>query len=275
MENLYPLFERNRILKKELMWSLRDYSFHHIQMEYQSYADGIIKGCKIEVREKELAVGKGLIKHGGFIYLVTEEMTIPYEPTEQLEILKMRMETDNRSEDFIAYRMTLFLDHEPSKKENELELCRFKLRKGSRLRNEYKNFADMATDFDTVNVIGADWSGLSERTLSPAVTGLFAKTVLAETGSLPEDISFAYLCLNQPEAVSRTVLEHYINNRLAGRTEYEEEPLTHRAESAYNADGLERNMELFERMVWILKDIQQNRRKDTGGGKKRKQILVD
>ena len=49
MQNLYPLFERNRILKKELMWSLRDYSFTHIQLEYQAYADGMIKGCDLEV----------------------------------------------------------------------------------------------------------------------------------------------------------------------------------------------------------------------------------
>ena len=61
MQNLYPLFERNRILKKELMWSLRDYSFTHIQLEYQAYADGMIKGCDLEVRGNELVVGKGIV----------------------------------------------------------------------------------------------------------------------------------------------------------------------------------------------------------------------
>ncbi len=49
MQNLYPLFEQNRILKKELLWSLRDYSFSHIQLEYQEYGQGIIQGCGIRV----------------------------------------------------------------------------------------------------------------------------------------------------------------------------------------------------------------------------------
>lgn len=34
MQNLYPLFERNRILKKELLWSLRDYAFGQLRLEY-------------------------------------------------------------------------------------------------------------------------------------------------------------------------------------------------------------------------------------------------
>ena len=50
MQNLYPLFERNRILKKELLWSLRDYSFSQIQLEYQEYGQGIIQGCLVNDR---------------------------------------------------------------------------------------------------------------------------------------------------------------------------------------------------------------------------------
>lgn len=276
MQNLYPLFERNRILKKELMWSLRDYSFTHIQLEYQTYADGIIKGCEIEVREKELVVGKGIVKYDGFIYLITEEMRIAYEPTEQLEILKMKMEVDKRSEDFIAYRITLFLDNNPVKKEGELEVCRFKLRCGSRLRSQYKDFEDMATDFDTVNVIEADWGGVSGKTISPSVTGYFAENVLAESGSLPEDVSFAYLCLNQREAVSRKVLEHYINTRLGTKEEYSEKYRSHRGEEKSNTGNcLKDNRKVFEQMVQIINDIRSNRHKGMEIQTKRRQIVVE
>lgn len=57
MQNLYPLFEQNRILKKELLWSLRDYSFAHVQLEYQEYGQGILRGCEIQVRDGKLVVG--------------------------------------------------------------------------------------------------------------------------------------------------------------------------------------------------------------------------
>ena len=66
MENLYPLFEQNRILKKELLWSLRDYTFIHVQAEYGRYGQGFLKGWDIKVRDSELAVGPGLLKAGGY-----------------------------------------------------------------------------------------------------------------------------------------------------------------------------------------------------------------
>ena len=39
IQNIYPLFERYRILKKEYLWSLRDCSFGFMQVEYAEYAD--------------------------------------------------------------------------------------------------------------------------------------------------------------------------------------------------------------------------------------------
>lgn len=259
MQNLYPLFEQNRILKKELMWSLRDYSFTHIQLEYEAYADGILKGCEIEIQDKELVVGRGIVKYGGFIFLVTEKMKITYEPTERLQILKMKMEIDKRSEDFIAYRITLLLDDNPVKQQDELELCRFKLRSGSRLRNQYKDFWDMATDYDTVNLIEADWGGLSGKTLAPAITDYYANQLLKESGIQPEDISFAYLCLNQSAAISRKILEHYVSMK------YKE-----------CDDGTTySNQHLFDEFVQILDDIRNNRKSRAEQQVKRRQIMVD
>ena len=258
VENLYPLFERNRILKKELMWALRDYAFANIQLEYQDFSDGIIKGCDIKVREKELAVSRGIVKYGGFVYLITEEMTVTYAPEEQLKILKMKMETDKKSEDFIAYRVTLFLDDNPVKGKGELEVCRFKLQHGSGLRNDYKDFEDMSTEFDTVNVIEADWSSISGKTLSPKVTGYFAEQVLAAEFSQAEDINFAYLCLNHPGAVNRRVIENYVERRLADS----------RAACGGNPD-------IFHRMVLILHEIRTGSSMNTGQGMRRRQIVVD
>ena len=43
-ENRYPLFEGKRVLKKEMLWALRDYLFAHVYLEYQEYEPGIIQG---------------------------------------------------------------------------------------------------------------------------------------------------------------------------------------------------------------------------------------
>lgn len=261
MENLYPLFERNRILKKEMLWSLRDYSFTHMQLEYKEYTDGMIKGCELKVKDGELAVGSGIVKHKGFIYLLTEEMRIPYEHNERLEVLKMKMKVDSRSEDAVRYQLHLFLDEETEKKEDEIEVCRFHLRKGAELRDSYEDFSDMMTAYDTLNVVDADWGGLEAKTLSPRVTGYFAEQILTESGSRPEDINFAYLCLSQSGTVSRKILEHYISQRL-GRVSSRD-------------CGKEGQQELYQGLLEILEKIHNGGQTDAGEREeKRRRILV-
>ena len=61
-----PLFERNRILKKEMLWSMRDYGFGGLQLEYQKYADGILRGCEVKVWDSVISVGRGMVKYHGF-----------------------------------------------------------------------------------------------------------------------------------------------------------------------------------------------------------------
>lgn len=110
MQNLYPLFEQNWILKKELLWSLRDYSFSHIQLEYQEYGQGIIQGYQIQVQGNELVVEPDMIKYGGVICLMVEEQRIEYGAEDQTQYLKLKIEVDRRSPDYIAYQIQLLLD---------------------------------------------------------------------------------------------------------------------------------------------------------------------
>ena len=90
MQNLYPLFERNRILKKELLWALRDYSFSHVGLEYQRYGEGILQGCDIRIEGREIVVEPGMIKYGDYVFLLTEAERISYFASERTMVLKMR-----------------------------------------------------------------------------------------------------------------------------------------------------------------------------------------
>lgn len=62
MENRYPLFAGGRILKKESLWDLRDYTFAGLQLQYEGYTDGIIQGCGIHVEGMNLIVGQEVCK---------------------------------------------------------------------------------------------------------------------------------------------------------------------------------------------------------------------
>ena len=51
MEHIYPAFEHGRIMKKELLWALRDYAYSALQLQYADYPDGIISGCGIHIED--------------------------------------------------------------------------------------------------------------------------------------------------------------------------------------------------------------------------------
>ena len=70
MQNLYPLFAGNRILKKEMLWAVRDRSFAQAELEYREYGDGMISGCGIRVEGNRITVEPGIIIYGGFIYFL-------------------------------------------------------------------------------------------------------------------------------------------------------------------------------------------------------------
>ncbi len=295
MENLYPKFERNRILKKEQLLAMRDRCYGYIETEYQEYGEGILMGCEVRVEDQELVVGPGMLKFGRFICLLAEEERIGYGPKEGVQYLKLRGKGDRDSPDGVVYKMALVLEMEENRdgrknrgeektrekrrkargeEENRMgvraknegrsewdegeydyELCRFHLRDGARLRQEYTDFYDMETEYDTVNVIHGSWSGLGGKGISPCVTRRFAEELLSKERLDGEDYGFAYQCLCQRGAMPMKAVEAYIRRRtgeeIAGR------------ERAYGM------------LCRILEEAGGKRRRSGGNGKGRRQILVD
>lgn len=210
MEHIYPAFERGRIMKKELLWALRDYSYSALQLQYADYPDGIISGCGIRIEDDFLCVKPGIIKCQDFIFLITEEEKIEYSSTEFLVSLKFRLIEREVLSDYVRYVTEFVLDENLERKRNELEVCRFKLKEGARLRTEYKDFFDIETEYDTVNLVNATWTSARGNTLSKEVTDYFAKKVLECENADDKDIHFAYLLLQSKEAVNFQIIKDYI-----------------------------------------------------------------
>ena len=103
------------------------------------------------------------------IYLMMEEERVDYQPKNRWQMLKAEFSEDETNLDYKAYCVRFFLDEELELGENQMEMCRFYLREGSALRDSYKNFADMSTEYDTVNLICATVAGIGEKTLHPVV----------------------------------------------------------------------------------------------------------
>lgn len=216
MENLYPLFAGGRILKKESLWNLRDYAYGGLQLLYADYTDGVIKGCRVRVENNNLIVGKGIMKYGDFIFLMDKEVKISFEAENCTTVLKAAFEINREHSDYLAYEVRFFLDHDLDRTENQIELCRFHLRTGSFLRDTYKNFSDMETQYDTVNLLYSTVAGRGRERLHPEVLLRFAEEMQSRGGKEATDKLFCYELLNSAGEVETALITAYLEDKGIG-----------------------------------------------------------
>lgn len=238
MENRYPLFAGGRILKKESLWDLRDYVYDKLQLLYQDYTDGVIKGCGIRVDGMNLVVEQGMLKYQKFIYLIAEEVRIPFVAENRMLALKAEFAVKGNHLDHITYEVRFFLDHILQRQENQIELCRFHLREGSALRDTYKNFYDMITEYDTVNLIYVTVAGRNRARLHPDIFHQYAKEMYLRDNKDIEDKVFCYHVFQQKGEVEMDLLDAYL--------------LDKKIEIAGIDTNTENNMVYFEKLVKVL-----------------------
>lgn len=214
MKNRYPLFAGRRILKKESLWDIRDYTYAGWQLFYAGYTDGLLSGCSIHAKDGVLVIGRGMIKFHDFIYLVQEEERVSYQPGSRWQVLKAEFSEDDTNLDYKEYRVRFFLDNDMQLKENQMEMCRFYLREGSALRDTYKNFSDMSTEYDTISLIHATVAGVGEKTLHPALLMEFAKSLWKVKEKDQFDFGFCSLIWNANGKIERRAIAAYLSCKM-------------------------------------------------------------
>ena len=155
-----------------------------------------------------------MLKFHDFIYLLMEEEEVAYQPKNRWQVLKAEFLEDDTNLDYKAYRVRFFLDEELELGENQMEMCRFYLREGSALRDSYKNFADMSTEYDTVNLICATVAGMGEKTLHPVVVKQFGEELWNMEEKDQFDFGFCSLVWNTQGRVERKVIAAYLSNKM-------------------------------------------------------------
>ncbi|MEC0235056.1 DNA and RNA helicase [Paenibacillus kribbensis] len=211
LTHIVPKFEKGRILKTEMLENLRDYPRSFLDIRYQDYSDGIITGMNVTVGEHTLTVGRGIVKHKGRLYLLEQEEEVPYTATGRLSVLKIRFQEEQSTADFQRYLGNICLEEEQVNSQ-ELELGRFKLKTGALLRSDYVDFADLATEFNTFNLVQVQHAGTTGPTLSPYIFKMFARELISRGTSDPFDLAFTMLCLNQG-FIEREAVLHYLSSR--------------------------------------------------------------
>lgn len=209
----YPHFERDIILKAEMLTNLKEYPRDMFHLLFCDYSEGIISGAKVKVKDHELVISPGIIKWENYLYHMEEEVKISYEATGKKTCLKLRFLKDYKKNDFTTFDTEIVLDEDRELKADEIELCRFTLMTGAILRQDYQDLSDFATEHNTLNILYVKYAGVKEPTISPEITYYFGKELLKYNPENPYDVSFGMLCL-QEKHIDREVIQLYLMARL-------------------------------------------------------------
>lgn len=210
---VFPLFAKGHILRYEMLEALSDYALLCNQLLYQGYADGILNGCVLTTTADTVTVNPGVLCFEEKLYLLKEPISIAYEATEETYVLKLHFSDELRTDNFVSRSIELFICEEKAFGKGDLELCRFKLQQGARLRYQYMDFDDRSTEYDTLNTIFSPFSAKGGSTLSPDITRAFAKEMLQTSQKSDLDTAFCIQLLSQAEPLNHEALAAYINHK--------------------------------------------------------------
>ena len=254
-EQKYPQLERLHILRTEALCSIRDRAFETLPLYLNSYSDGIVSGCQLITNRDSITLREGIIRHDNFLYLITEPMSIAYEPTNELMLLKIIFNPPLETENFIERGVELELSTNVEISDSEMELCRFKLKKGAVLRFKYTDFFDRATEFDTINIISCPYSSIGASTISPDITTAFALACV-DYELDPIDYQFCLAALSGT-IMTAEQLKFYISHRLNIESENWS------------------NAQIYDYLCLILEDITEgSKRIIKGANRRRREVFI-
>lgn len=211
--NQFPKFTAGRVLKNDMLRALRDYPRDYIDILYHHYSDGVLAGCTMQVSSEAIHITPGMVRYMGKLYILRQRVSLPYSANGQDTVVKINFNKEKESGDYILSTGNIVMTTGLKLAENELELCRFKLKTGARLRDDYQDFNDFATEYDTVNIIHMPYAAPYESTLSPILTYRFADEAFKGNPVNPFDYVFISQCA-QAEPVARTLITAYTAARL-------------------------------------------------------------
>lgn len=186
-----PSFDKGVLLKAVKMNELINHAFELPNLLYAGYTDGIISGLDVTVDDENIVISKGLFCYNSEIYTLNKQIHIPYYPINQWQYLAITHLDSHVKLDGIDTHFEIGL-RDTIPKSQEIELCRFKLQEGARLRYIYDDFEDMKTEFDTVNLLYAPYASKDIVGLHPKILRNYAREML---DLKPENILDTFFCM--------------------------------------------------------------------------------
>lgn len=176
-KNRIPIFEKGKILDKEMLDELKNLNLDYINTLYFSKSDGVIYGIDPEIRENKVIINPGLIKYNGELFkiLTKKEINIPLEDGEYKCFLQKIDKI--LSEKFLELNFEIKLLKNEEKAPEGFELFRLSRREGADLK-EPLQIIGIDREYNTLNLVNLKISTLSGSNLNPKLLKLYAQNML-------------------------------------------------------------------------------------------------
>ncbi|MDE7322752.1 MAG: hypothetical protein K2N73_08430 [Lachnospiraceae bacterium] len=252
-----PIFSQGSLLSQDMLEALGEYELRVSENYFAGYTNGIISGAKVHVSQGVIYIGQGLVRYNGRLFFIPENTRVGVHPSNEWQSIRAVFSDMERTKTFENQEMKIELSTRLEHEGNTIEICRIRLQDGARLRCEYRGLADMDTEYDTVNLIDAQWSAYGKESINPEILREFVCEAWKCRLDNPLDISFVMeLSGNDGRAVNRELIQHYLENRLEKK------------------DRDYTNREIYQGLCRILKLVKTGASQTTEVRKPRK-LLVD
>lgn len=186
-----------------MLENLRDFPRSLFGLQYQNYSDGILYGCDITGTETGMILLPGILCYKGVPYFLERPYPVTCKAEGKMAYVKVHFWDKTIGSGGEEYLSQIIVDEQEPDAEQELELARFKLQAGARLRSDYVDFYDYETEFDTVNRIYVPYAALDHPGIWPQILKSFARELLKYAVTDPWDCAFCLQCLQRKEAMKK------------------------------------------------------------------------
>lgn len=210
-----PIFESGTVLTKDMMEAMKNYTVHLGELSYLGYSDGILKGCNLTVNDDFIIINPGIIMYSGEPIFINEKINLQYKHTNTCKLVVASIGEEEKNNDYIMRKVQFRLVDEEEMNLKDIELARFTLQNGAKLRNQYLDFYDITTDYNTLCIVNAKWSAYERPSISYEVLKMYADEASKVRLHDPIDYSFIQLILNgNGTTLHRGIIENYIYSKL-------------------------------------------------------------
>ena len=210
-----PIFEKGNIVTADMLDAVKELAWDYQKTGFIGFGNGILCGCEITTSESAITIGRGIVVFNEILYYITEPVSVRYQASNEWMIVQIVIENKFFYRNVEEQKLEVIVSGECDKRKDGIEVCRFRLQRGAFLRTVYRDFRDIETEYDTINVIDAKWSAYGGSTVTEKILRLFADEITKKNTQDVTDFVFCqqiYQCNGR--SLSRKAVVSYINRRL-------------------------------------------------------------